>query len=58
MSSDLVDALRRQGLTDVDDSALAKSLYASDAGIYRIAPRVVVRRLGLARPQRLELRAD
>ncbi len=43
MSSDLVDALRRQGLTDVDDSALAKSLYASDAGIYRIAPRVVVR---------------
>ena len=43
MSTDLVDALRRQGLTDVDDSALAKSLYASDAGIYRIAPQVVVR---------------
>ncbi|MET0999612.1 MAG: FAD-binding oxidoreductase, partial [Marmoricola sp.] len=39
----LVDALRRQGLTDVDDSALARSLYASDAGIYRIAPQVVVR---------------
>jgi FAD/FMN-containing dehydrogenase/Fe-S oxidoreductase len=39
----LVDALRRQGLTDVDDSVLTKSLYASDAGIYRIAPQVVVR---------------
>ena len=43
MSEGLVDALRRQGLTDVDDSALARSLYASDAGIYRIAPQVVVR---------------
>jgi FAD/FMN-containing dehydrogenase/Fe-S oxidoreductase len=40
---DLLDALRRQGLTDVDDSPLARSLYASDASIYRIAPRVVVR---------------
>ena len=39
----LVDALRRQGVTDVDDSALAKSLYASDASLYRIPPRVVVR---------------
>jgi FAD/FMN-containing dehydrogenase/Fe-S oxidoreductase len=42
-SSDLVEALRHQGLTDVDDSALAKSLYASDAGLYRIPPRAVVR---------------
>ena len=31
------------GVTDVDDSALARSLYASDASLYRIAPRVVVR---------------
>ncbi len=43
MNESLVDALRRQGLTDVDDSALAKSLYASDASIYRIPPQVVVR---------------
>ncbi|MEO7423072.1 MAG: FAD-binding oxidoreductase, partial [Ornithinibacter sp.] len=43
MSADLVHALRRQGVTDVDDSTLARSLYASDASIYRIAPQVVVR---------------
>ena len=43
MSVGLADALRRHGLTDVDDSALAKSLYASDAGLYRIPPQVVVR---------------
>jgi FAD/FMN-containing dehydrogenase/Fe-S oxidoreductase len=39
----LADALRRHGLVDVDDSQLARSLYASDAGLYRIPPRVVVR---------------
>ena len=43
MSDGLVDALRLQGLTDVDDSALARSLYSSDASIYRIPPQVVVR---------------
>ena len=43
MNDGLVDALRRQGVTDVDDSALAKSMYASDASLYRIPPRVVVR---------------
>ena len=42
-STGLVDALRRHGLADVDDSALARSLYASDAGLYRIPPQVVVR---------------
>ncbi len=42
-SAGLVAQLRSRGLTDVDDSALAKSLYASDAGLYRIPPRVVVR---------------
>ncbi|MGN6251725.1 MAG: FAD-binding and (Fe-S)-binding domain-containing protein [Marmoricola sp.] len=41
--SDLVAALRRAGVTDVDDSPLARSLYASDASIYRIPPQVVVR---------------
>lgn len=38
----LVTALRQAGL-DVDDSALARTLYASDASLYRIPPRVVVR---------------
>ena len=41
--TDLAAELRRLGITDVDDSALARSLYASDAGLYRIAPQVVVR---------------
>ncbi len=35
-----VAALRQAGL-EVDDSALARSLYASDASLYRIAPQVV-----------------
>ena len=42
-TSDLVHALQAAGVGDVDDSALARTLYASDAGLYRIAPRVVVR---------------
>lgn len=41
--TDLAAALRSAGIADVDDSALAKTLYASDASLYRIAPRVVVR---------------
>ena len=39
----LVETLRRAGVADVDDSALARSLYASDAGLYRVPPLVVVR---------------
>lgn len=39
----LLDALRRHGVTDVDASPLATSLYASDASLYRIPPLVVVR---------------
>lgn len=35
-----VAALRQAGL-EADDSALARSLYASDASLYRIAPQVV-----------------
>ncbi len=42
-SSALAQALRGQGISDVDDSALAKALYSSDAGLYRIPPQVVVR---------------
>ena len=41
--ADVVAALRRNGLVDVDDSPLARSLYASDASLYRVAPQVVVR---------------
>jgi FAD/FMN-containing dehydrogenase/Fe-S oxidoreductase len=40
--NDLTVALRQAGL-DADDSPLARSLYASDASLYRIPPRVVVR---------------
>src|SRR6478752_7008272 len=39
----LVDALRRAGVRDVDDSGLARALYSSDASLYRVLPRAVVR---------------
>ena len=42
-SADLVSELRRRGVTDVDDSALARALYSSDASLYRVVPQVVVR---------------
>ena len=41
--SDVLAALRRAGLDDADDSPLTRSLYASDASLYRISPQVVVR---------------
>ncbi|WP_395696060.1 FAD-binding and (Fe-S)-binding domain-containing protein [Nocardioides sp.] len=40
---DLVGALRVRGVTDVDDSVLARALYSSDASLYRVVPQVVVR---------------
>jgi FAD/FMN-containing dehydrogenase/Fe-S oxidoreductase len=40
--TELITALRHAGL-ETDDSALARSLYASDASLYRIPPQVVVR---------------
>jgi FAD/FMN-containing dehydrogenase/Fe-S oxidoreductase len=40
---DLVAALRQRGVTDVDDSTLARALYSSDASLYRVVPQVVVR---------------
>jgi len=40
---DVAAALRREGLTDVDDSTLARALYSSDASIHRVVPEVVVR---------------
>jgi FAD/FMN-containing dehydrogenase/Fe-S oxidoreductase len=41
--SDLVAALRREGIADVDDSTLARALYSADASLYRVVPQVVVR---------------
>ena len=43
MTGDLVAELRRRGVSDVDDSVLARALYSSDASLYRVEPRVVVR---------------
>ena len=40
---DLVAALRAAGIGDVDDSGLARALYSSDASLYRVLPRAVVR---------------
>ena len=42
-SADLVAELRKRGVTDVDDSALTRALYSSDASLYRVVPQVVVR---------------
>jgi len=39
----LVEGLRRAGVTDVDDSGLARALYSTDASLYRVLPRAVVR---------------
>ncbi len=40
---EIVHELRRLGVSDVDDSALARALYSTDASLYRVVPRVVVR---------------
>ncbi|GAB6986930.1 FAD-binding and (Fe-S)-binding domain-containing protein [Nocardioides pyridinolyticus] len=42
-AADLVSSLRRRGVSDVDDSTLARALYSSDASLYRVVPDVVVR---------------
>jgi len=36
-------ALRAAGIADVDDSALGRALYSSDASLYRVLPQAVVR---------------
>ena len=43
MTTDLVAELRGRGVTDVDDSVLARALYSSDASLYRVVPQVVAR---------------
>jgi FAD/FMN-containing dehydrogenase/Fe-S oxidoreductase len=42
-SKDVVAELRSRGVTDVDDSTLARALYSSDASLYRVIPSVVAR---------------
>ena len=42
-SADLVAELRKRGVSDVDDSVLARALYSSDASLYRVVPQLVVR---------------
>jgi len=41
--SDVVNALRLNGVQDVDDSSLTRALYSTDASLYRVVPQVVVR---------------
>src|SRR3954454_12601627 len=40
---DLVATLRAARISDVDDSGLTRALYSSDASLYRVLPRAVVR---------------
>ena len=42
-SQDLVQELRKRGVTDVDDSVLTRALYSSDASLYRVVPQLVAR---------------
>ena len=42
-TADVVEALARNGVGDVDDSTLARALYSTDASLYRVVPQVVVR---------------
>ncbi|MDQ4038987.1 MAG: FAD-binding protein [Actinomycetota bacterium] len=41
-SAEVVAELRRAGVAEVDNSALSRSLYASDASLYRVSPTAVV----------------
>ena len=38
MWNDVARALRAAGICEVDDSALARALYSSDASLYRVLP--------------------
>ena len=39
----VLEELRREGVTDVDDSDLTRALYATDASLYRVVPQLVAR---------------
>lgn len=40
---DIAESLRRRGVREVDDSSLARAMYSTDASLYRVVPRAVVR---------------
>ncbi len=42
-SAHVLDALRREGVSDVDDSTVVRAAYSTDASIYRVVPLAVVR---------------
>lgn len=42
-TADVVAELLRLGVSDVDHSTLTRALYSTDASLYRVVPRVVVR---------------
>ncbi|PQM44635.1 hypothetical protein C1Y40_05209 [Mycobacterium talmoniae] len=41
-TSDLIAALRRAGIAEVDDSVRRRAEYSTDASLYRVLPTVVV----------------
>jgi FAD/FMN-containing dehydrogenase/Fe-S oxidoreductase len=41
--NDLVESLRRSGITDVSASTLDRAMYAADASLYRVVPAAVAR---------------
>jgi FAD/FMN-containing dehydrogenase/Fe-S oxidoreductase len=45
VARDIAAELRGRGISGVDDSTLARALYSSDASLYRLIPRVVVKPL-------------
>ncbi|NLC97557.1 MAG: FAD-binding protein [Actinomycetales bacterium] len=40
---EIIAALKRNGVRDVDDSTLTRGIYSTDASLYRVVPQVVVR---------------
>ncbi|MEO6472800.1 MAG: FAD-linked oxidase C-terminal domain-containing protein [Aeromicrobium sp.] len=43
LTQDVLATLARNGVRDVDDSALTRAIYSTDASLYRVVPQVVVR---------------
>ncbi|HEY1135301.1 MAG TPA: FAD-linked oxidase C-terminal domain-containing protein, partial [Nocardioides sp.] len=42
-TGDVLAALARRGVTDVDDSVVTRAAYSTDASLYRVVPQAVVR---------------
>lgn len=42
-TADLLAALRRRGVDDVDDSTVTRAAYSTDASLFRVVPQAVVR---------------